>query len=83
MKKSLFDCSSHASILKGFSQGSPDYGAGMKFNEDEPVSLEYMEIIGDNTIQTVPAEMGMCDLDFQRKKSRRLLLYAQLIKIQL
>jgi hypothetical protein len=33
-EKNLFDCCNSAS-MKSFSQGSPDYGAGMKFNLNE------------------------------------------------
>jgi hypothetical protein len=35
--------------MKGFSQGSPDYGAGMKFNLNEDGS-KYMQFIAWNQI---------------------------------
>jgi hypothetical protein len=40
--------------LKGFSQGSPDYGAGMKFNLNQDGS-KYMRFIAWNQIWFVPA----------------------------
>jgi hypothetical protein len=40
--------------LKGFSQGSPDYGAGMKFNLNQDGS-KYMRFIAWNQIWLVPA----------------------------
>ncbi|CAM2838472.1 hypothetical protein [Flavobacterium frigoris] len=72
--------------LKGFSQGSPDYGAGMKFNLDEDGS-KYLRVISwaqiwgqynsDRPLDGNGNEQA--DLDFSVRRAR-VLLYAQINK---
>jgi hypothetical protein len=72
--------------LKCFSQGSPDYGAGMKFNLNEDGS-KYLRVISwaqfwaqynsDRPLDANGHEQG--DLDFSVRRAR-VLLYAQINK---
>ncbi|HLF52836.1 hypothetical protein [Flavobacterium sp.] len=72
--------------LKGFSQGSPDYGAGMKFNLNDDGS-KYLRIISwaqfwtqynsDRPLDASGKEQA--DLDFSVRRAR-ILMYAQINK---
>lgn len=72
--------------LKGFSQGSPDYGAGMKFNLNEDGS-KYVRVISwaqmwtqynsDRPLDTKGNEQANVDFSLRRA---RVLLYSQLNK---
>jgi hypothetical protein len=72
--------------LKGFSQGSPDYGSGMKFNLNEDGS-KYMRVISWAQVwaqynQDRPLDGNgnqQADLDFSVRRAR-VLLYAQINK---
>jgi len=72
--------------LKGFSQGSPDYGAGMKFNLNEDGSkylrvLSWAQIWGQyNSDRPLDAKGNeQADLDFSVRRAR-ILMYAQINK---
>lgn len=72
--------------LKGFSQGSPDYGAGMKFNLNDDGS-KYLRVISwaqfwtqynsDRPLDASGKEQA--DLDFSVRRAR-ILMYAQINK---
>lgn len=72
--------------LKGFSQGSPDYGAGMKFNLNEDGS-KYVRVISwaqmwtqynsDRPLDTKGNEQSNIDFSLRRA---RVLLYSQINK---
>ncbi|WP_369765775.1 hypothetical protein [Flavobacterium sp. WC2429] len=72
--------------LKGFSQGSPDYGAGMKFNLNEEGSkylrvISWAQIWGQyNSDRPLDGNGNkQADLDFSVRRSR-VLMYAQINK---
>src|SRR3970040_1935114 len=72
--------------LKGFSQGSPDYGAGMKFNLNEDGSnylrvLSWAQIWGQyNSDRPLDGNGNeQADLDFSVRRAR-VLMYAQINK---
>jgi hypothetical protein len=72
--------------LKGFSQGSPDYGSGMKFNLNEDGSkylrvISWAQIWGQyNSDRPLDAKGNeQADLDFSVRRAR-ILMYAQINK---
>lgn len=72
--------------IKGFSQGSPDYGAGMKFNLNEDGSkylrvISWAQIWGQyNSDRPLDANgKEQADLDFSVRRAR-IILYAQINK---